>query len=182
MCWLIRWIAQADPKQRTWEAACVREFIPLLLFLVMALHFSFKIMVLFHAAKRVEIKKKRVSLYYCISETRLKTDIWCTDWLGRINPAISLHICYWLPKKEHYLSSPHHCVEGSTFFIKVCQQSIVLYHSCLTGGADGNHVFQMFPACAALPELTSVCHFCSYTVNRKLTLATIAAYWQISIN
>lgn len=37
----------------------MRELVPLWIFLMIALHFSFKIMVLFHAADRVGIKKNK---------------------------------------------------------------------------------------------------------------------------
>lgn len=40
VCWLLRWVAQSA-EQRTWEAACVRECVPLQIFLVIALHFIF---------------------------------------------------------------------------------------------------------------------------------------------
>lgn len=127
----------------------------------------------FFMLQRVWGLKKWGCLHHCIPERRFfsERDLLCADWPSRVNPAISLHVCYWLQKKEYLLSSSHHCIEGSKFFTKFSHWSIVLSHSCLTGGTRWDHMLQIFPACAVLPELTNVCHFCSYTVDRKLTPA-----------
>lgn len=173
----------------TWEAACVRKFVLLQIFLVMAVHFSWKITVFLHAAKRVEIRKMRVSPSLC--HWNKIAEGYFVHRLTRQNKPCYFNAHLLLtPKKEYHLSSSHHCVEGSKFFIKVCHQSIVLSHSCLTGGTRWDHMFQIFLACAVLSELASMCHFCSYTVDRKLTLLLETlrkvplelTYWQISIN
>ena len=136
-CWLLRWIAQAATEQKTWEAPCVWEFVPLQIFLVMALHFSLKILVLFHAATRVEIKKMTVSP--SLHHWNKIAEGYFVRRLTRQNKAcyFSAHLLL-TPKKGYHLSLSYDCVEGSKFFIIKSVIKVLSYPiPAQLGGPDG---------------------------------------------
>lgn len=186
--WLFRQIAQAVGEWRTREAACMRELVPLQIFLVMALLCGFKTMVLFRAAK-VRIKKVRASP--TLDFRNKIAGGYFVHRLSRQNkPSYFIAHLLLTPEKEYHLSSSHHCFEDSQFSIEVCHQIIVLSYSCWTEGTRWDLVFQIFPSCAVLPELTMCAISAVNTVDRKLTflLETLwkvlleLTYWQISIH